>query len=88
MPGAHSLRWPTWKRTRAEKAAGKNNIVISPIAMEIVRRINALFEIERTINVKSPEERKAVRQVRSAPLVADLHVYMEAKRARLSRATI
>ena len=32
------------------KAAGKKEIVISPVAMEIVRRIDALFEIERSIN--------------------------------------
>jgi transposase len=67
------------------KAAGKKDIVISPIAVEVVRRIDALFEIERTVNGRSPEERKAVRQARSAPLVADLHVYMETQRAKLSR---
>jgi transposase len=49
------------------KAAGKREIVISPIAMEIVRRIDALFEIERSINGQSAEERRAVRQALSAP---------------------
>ena len=29
------------------KAAGKKEIVLSPIAIEVVRRIDALFEIER-----------------------------------------
>src|SRR5947209_7229603 len=67
------------------KAAGKKDIVISPIAVEVVRRIDALFEIERTINGTSPEERKAVRQGRSAPLVADLHAYMEIQRVKLAR---
>jgi hypothetical protein len=32
------------------KSAGKKEIVISPMAIEIVRRIDAVFEIERRIN--------------------------------------
>ena len=67
------------------KAAGKKEIVISPIAMEVVRRIDALFEIERTINGQSADQRRAVRQALSAPLVADLRAYMTLQRAKLSR---
>ena len=67
------------------KAASKKEIVISPIAIEIVRRIDALFEIERSINGQSAEQRRAARQERSAPLVADLHSYMLEQRAKLSR---
>ncbi len=67
------------------KAAGKKEIVISPIAIEIVRRIDALFEIERPLNGKSPEQRQAVRQTLSAPLVADLEAYMHEQCAKLSR---
>jgi transposase len=67
------------------KAAGKREIVISPIAMEVVRRIDALFEIERSINGQSAEKRRAVRQELSAPLVADLHAYMLEQHAKLSR---
>jgi hypothetical protein len=51
------------------KAAGKKEIVISPVAMEIVRRIDALFEIERSINGQNADQRKVVRQAQSAPLV-------------------
>src|ERR1700709_797333 len=39
------------------KAAGKKEIVLSPIAIEVVRRIDALFEVERTIKGKSANER-------------------------------
>jgi transposase len=67
------------------KAAGKKEIPLSPIAIEIVRRIDALFEIERSINGKSAEERLAVRQTLSRPLVDDLQVYMRAQAAKLSR---
>src|SRR5471032_428486 len=45
----------------------------------------ASFEIERTINGRSPEKRKAVRQQLSAPLVADLEAWMREQRAKLSR---
>ena len=38
---------------------------LSPIAIEVVRRIDALFAIEREINGKSPEERLAVRRAES-----------------------
>ena len=67
------------------KAAGKKEVVISPMAMEIVRRIDALFEIERRLNGQSFDARKAARQVLSAPLVADLKACMIEQRAKLSR---
>jgi transposase len=67
------------------KARGKTSAVISPLALEAVRRIDALFEIERTINGQSAAERKAVRRERSAPLVADLEAWMRDQRAKLSR---
>ena len=59
--------------------------VMSPIALEAVRRIDALFDIERGINGHSAEQRCAARQALSAPLVADLEVWMREQRARLSR---
>jgi transposase len=67
------------------KVQGKKPAVISPLALETVRRFDALFEIERGINGQSPERRKAVRQELSAPLVADLEAWMRAQRAKLSR---
>lgn len=68
-----------------KKAIGKNPPVISPLALQAVRRIDALFDIERDINGLKPEERLAVRQERSAPLVADLESWMRRERAGLSR---
>jgi transposase len=67
------------------KAQGKQPAAISPMALEVVRRIDALFDIERTINGESAARRKAVRQELSAPLVADLGVWMREQRAKLSR---
>src|ERR1700709_2775155 len=66
------------------KAAGKKEIALSPIAIEIVGRIDALFAIERTINGQGADHRKALRQAQSAPLVADLEAYMREQYARLS----
>ena len=67
------------------KAQGKKPAVISPLALEAVRRIDALFEIEPAINGQSPERRRAVRQELSAPLVANLEAWMREQRAKLSR---
>jgi hypothetical protein len=67
------------------KAAGKKEIPLSPIAIEVVRRIDALFAIERSINGKSPEERLAVRRAISRPRVDDLMAYMREQPAKLSR---
>ena len=67
------------------KADGKTPLVISPLALEAVRRIDELFDIERAINGKSAEERRRVRQEKSAPLVAELKTWMREERAKLSR---
>jgi transposase len=67
------------------KAQGKKPAVISPLALEAVRRIDELFEIERAINGQSPERRRVVRQELSAPLVASLEAWMREQRAKLSR---
>jgi transposase len=56
----------------------------APIASEAVRRIDVLFEIERTINSKTPEQRLAVRHENSRPRVADLEIWMRQQRALLS----
>src|SRR3954453_11168513 len=64
---------------------GKNAGVISPIALEAVRRIDAVFEIERVINGRCAAERLKLRREQSAPLVVDLEVCLRAQRSRLSR---
>src|SRR3546814_9752536 len=56
-----------------------------PIALEAVQRIDALFDIERAVNGSSAAERLAVRQELSAPLIAELHAWLTAQLAKLSR---
>jgi transposase len=58
--------------------------VKAPIAIQAVRRIDELFEIERAINGMTPEQGVAVRQAESKPLVADLEVWLRQKLALLS----
>jgi transposase len=55
---------------------GEQGAVISPLAFEAVRRIDALFDIEREINGMNADERLAVRAERSAPLFAELEAWM------------
>jgi transposase len=66
------------------KARGKL-AVIAPLAFEAVKRIDAIFDVEREINGLSPDQRLAVRSARVAPPVADLEAWMREERARLSR---
>ena len=67
------------------QADGKVPAPLSPLAFEAVRRIDALFEIERGLNGKGADERRTVRQELSRPLVADLETWMHTERPKLSR---
>jgi transposase len=69
----------------ARRRAQGKQAVTSPIAVEGLRRIDALFEIERAIIGKDPEARRALRQELSGPLVADLKTWMETQKLKLSR---
>lgn len=64
---------------------GKDAPPISPIAFAAVKRIDALFEIEREINGLPAEQRLPAREERSAPLVDALEGWMRDERVRLSR---
>jgi transposase len=66
------------------KAGGKL-AVIAPLAFEAVKRIDAIFDIEREINGRSIDERRAVRRARVAPLLSDLAAWMHKQRTKLSR---
>lgn len=62
------------------RAKSNKPVVVSPIAVEVVRQIDTLFDIERAINGQSPEKRRALRQDLSKPIVETLRVYLEEKR--------
>ena len=61
------------------------DVAKAPIALEAVRRIDLIFDVERDINGLEPVQRHAARQERVVPLVAELETWMRAERARLSR---
>lgn len=69
------------KSARDRKRNGKP---ISPIALEAVKRFDALFDIERQINGLSAEERVNARQEKSKPLFDDMHEWLKEERATLS----
>jgi transposase len=54
-----------------------------PIAEEALRRIAVLYAIEAEVRGQAPDERRAMRQARSRPLVEDLFAWLEAQLARL-----
>ena len=66
-------------------AQGKAPAVLSPICLEAVQRIDALFDIERDVNGHNADARRATRQALSAPLVADLQSWLREQRAKLAR---
>ena len=69
----------------ASARRGKNAPPISPLALEAVKRIDVLFDIERGIVGDPAEHRLAVRKELSAPVLADLKDWMQAERRKLSR---
>ena len=58
---------------------------ISPVALEAVKRFDAIFDIEREITGLSADARLAARQRLVRPLVTDLHDWLRAERARMSK---
>jgi hypothetical protein len=57
----------------------------APLAVEAVRRIDAIFALEWEINGVSTAQRRVVRQEQAVPLVEDLERWMRGERGRLSR---
>ena len=64
---------------------GKPTDEISPVALQAVTRIDALFDIERGINRLPAAARLEARQRLSRPLVEALHDWLLAERARMSK---
>jgi transposase len=66
---------------------GPNAAPVSPIAVEAVRRIDALFAIDHESNGSSAEERRRVRQEQASSLLEDLHGWLQEQRGKLSRSS-
>ena len=68
-----------------KKSRGERTGTIYPIALEAVQKLDAIFEIERGINGRTPAERLDTRREHCAPLMDDLHNWLQAQLAKLSR---
>jgi transposase len=64
---------------------GKPAHEISPVAMEAVAKMDALFDIERAINGLPTEARLDARQNLSRPLVEELHDWFVTQQALMSK---
>ena len=69
----------------ANARRGKNAAAISPVALEAVRRIDALFDIERGINGLAADERTRIRKEQSAGVLSELESWLRHERSRMSR---
>ena len=57
----------------------------SPVAAEALKRIAALYAIEKEIRGRQPEERREIRNTRSRALLVSLKQWLEATLDKLSR---
>ena len=55
----------------------------APLATEAVRRIALLYEVERDIKGRPPDERASIRQARAGPVLEELHAWLTATLVRL-----
>jgi transposase len=80
-PITEAACWAHGRRKLFELA----EVARAPLAVEAVRRIDAIFDAERAINGLPAERRLAVRRRHIAPLVAGLEAWMRETRDKLSR---
>jgi transposase len=59
----------------------------APIASEALQRIAALYQIESDIRGRSADERRAVRQENSRPILEDFEIWLRAKLVLISQKT-
>jgi len=57
----------------------------SPIANEALQRIASLYAVEKDIRGRFPDERRAARQERSRPIVAEFEPWLRARLALISK---
>jgi transposase len=80
-PVTEAACWAHGRRKPFELA----EVARAPLAIEAVRRIDAIFDAERAINGLPADRRLAVRRRHIAPLVAALEAWMRENRGKLSR---
>jgi transposase len=85
--GANDGEGPTlafcWSHAR-RKFYDVHQALKSPLALEALQRIGALYDIEADIRGRTADERRQVRQQRSRPLVEAMHTWLTEQLGRLS----
>ena len=91
-PAGSALCWSHARRKFFELADIKGNVRkgksahdISPVALEAVARIDAIFDIERRINGLDATFRLEARHRLSCPLVEALHAWLRAEQGTMSK---
>ncbi len=82
--GGRVLEAACWAHVR-RKFVDLHELHKSPVAAQALDRIAALYAIEREIRGRPPDERRAVRQARSRPLLDDLKVWLDQTLQTLSQ---
>jgi transposase len=82
--GGRVIEAACWAHVR-RKAFDLHKLHQSPVAAEMLDRIGELYDIEREIWGRRPDERRAVRQERSRPLVDAMKVWLEETLKTLSQ---
>jgi transposase len=80
-PITEAACWTHGRRKLFELA----EVARAPLAVEAVRRIDAIFAAERAVNGLPAAGRLAVRQHHTTPLVAEFEAWMRESRGKLSR---
>ncbi len=88
-PVISALCWSHARRKLFEladlKEKARKRKPVSPVALEAVTRIDAIFDVERGINGLDAAPRLEARQRLVRPLVDELHDWMRAERGTMSR---
>lgn len=82
--GGRVLEAACWAHVR-RKFVDLHDLHQSAIAREALDRIGALYAIEKAIRGRLPDQRRAVRQERSRPLLDALHLWLQQTSATLSQ---
>jgi len=79
-PATLAFCWAHWRRQFFDLAKSPP----APIATEALKRIAELYEVETEIRGNSAEERRAVRQATTKPLVSALKIWLEKTLAQVA----
>lgn len=76
-----------WTHTRRyfHKLLDEKNPAKTPIAAEAIARIQQLYAVEDEIRGQCADQRRAVRQAKSAPILADLKAWLSARLELISQ---